>query len=149
MLGKIRLNIFRHKLASKKYLHMKALLLILALLLAALMAGLWVGSGGYPERWKTQDRISAQEDSNNERNDDIDKIQADLADVAAGDSAIEERARSELGMTKEDESFFEIILRPKSAQKPLEENLVKGRDLNNANAKKPAKGNAEKIPEDK
>ncbi len=108
---------------------MKALLLIFSTLLVLLVAGLWVGSGSYPEHWKTEDRISAQEDSNEQRKDDIERIKSDLEDVATGDSAIEERARSELGMTKENESFFEIILRPESNKQPLLQDKVKGRDM--------------------
>ncbi|MEE9444890.1 MAG: septum formation initiator family protein [Cocleimonas sp.] len=114
---------------------MKALLLIFSTLLILLIAGLWVGSGSYPERWKTEDRINAQEARNNERKDDIDSIKADLEDVASGDGAIEERARSELGMTKENESFFEIILRPENTKAPLSEDLVEGRDLGNPRLK--------------
>ena len=110
---------------------MKALLLLFSTLLVLLVAGLWIGSGSYPEHWKTADRINEQEDSNKQRKDDIERIKADLEDVAIGDSAIEERARSELGMTKENESFFEIVLRPDRKQQPLLEDKVKGRDLGN------------------
>ncbi len=114
---------------------MKALLIIFSSLFIFLVAGLWVGSGSYPEHWKTEDRINAQELSNQQRKDDIERIKADLEDVATGDSAIEERARSELGMTKQNESFFEIILRPDQQQKPLAEDKVKGRDLGNPELK--------------
>ena len=108
---------------------MKALLIIFSLLLVLLLAGLWVGSGSYPERWKTEERLNTQAEQNNQRRKEIESIKADLEDVASGDGAIEERARSELGMTKENESFFEIILRPESTKEPLTEDLVKGRDL--------------------
>ena len=108
---------------------MKALLIIFSSLLALLVAGLWIGSGSYPEQWKTEERINAQEASNKQRKDDIERIKSDLEDVATGDSAIEERARSELGMTKENESFFEIILRPENSSQPLSEDKIKGRDL--------------------
>ena len=127
---------------------MKALLLVFSTLLILLMAGLWVGSGSYPERWKTEERINAQEAKNNERKDDIEHIKADLEDVASGDGAIEERARSELGMTKENESFFEIILRPENTKTPLSEDLVKDRDLGNPRLKsgKPLKIIAPSVP---
>lgn len=108
---------------------MKALLIIFSLLLVLLLAGLWVGSGSYPERWKTEERLNAQAEQNEQRQKEIETIKADLEDVASGDGAIEERARSELGMTKENESFYEIILRPESTKEPLKEDLVKGRDL--------------------
>lgn len=108
---------------------MKALLFIFSLLLVLLLAGLWVGSGSYPERWKTEERLNAQAEQNDQRQKEIETIKADLEDVASGDGAIEERARSELGMTKENESFFEIILRPETTKEPLTKDLVKSRDL--------------------
>ncbi len=114
---------------------MKALLVIFSILLVLLVAGLWVGSGSYPEHWRTEDRISAQENSNKQQQDEIERIKSDLEDVATGDSAIEERARSELGMTKENESFFEIILRPENTSQPLKEDKVKGRDLGDSELK--------------
>ena len=91
---------------------MKALLLIFSLLLILLLIGLWVGSGSYPQRWELEKRAIAQEAANTDRKDQIKKIQADLEDVKSGNAAIEERARSELGMTGKGETFFEVILQP-------------------------------------
>jgi cell division protein FtsB len=45
------------------------------------------------------------------RNDALD---ADVRDLKAGVEAIEERARSELGMVKQDEVFFQLRQRPES-----------------------------------
>jgi cell division protein FtsB len=91
---------------------MKLLLLFLSLLLVLLLAGLWVGSGSYPERWRIQDRSTTQELANTKRKDQIDKIEAELDDASSGSAAIEERARSELGMTGKGETFYEVILQP-------------------------------------
>ena len=91
---------------------MKALLLIFSLLLVLLLAGLWVGSGSYPDRWRIDERTAKQESANKQKKAQINKIQAELDDVKSGDAAIEERARSELGMTVKGETFFEVILQP-------------------------------------
>ncbi len=106
---------------------MKALLFIVAILLILLLAGQWVGSGSYPDRWRMEQEISAQEKSNKEQKDKNRKIQAELDDVKSGSDAIEERARSELGMTKKGETFYEVVLQPE----PKEEPIV------NKNSKKP------------
>jgi len=91
---------------------MKALLFIFSILLILLIARLWVGTGSYPDRWRTQERTMIQKAANEKKQAQIDKIQAELNDAKSGNDAIEERARSELGMTKKGETFFEIILQP-------------------------------------
>jgi cell division protein FtsB len=113
---------------------MKLLLIILSLLLVLLFAGLWVGSGSYPERWRTQERSVAQELSNTQRKEQIDKIKAELDDASSGTAAIEERARSELGMTGKGETFYEVILQPESSnsdKKSLEINSIESEIINN------------------
>ena len=97
---------------------MKALLIIFSLILVLLIAGLWVGPGSYPYRWKLDDRTVIQEQENSSRKNEIEKIQAELNDVSSGKEALEERARSELGMTKKGETFFEVIMQPEE-KKPL------------------------------
>lgn len=98
---------------------MKALLIIFSLLLVLLLVGLWIGPGSYPDRWRTEERTTAQETSNTEKKEKIKKIQAELNDAASGKAAIEERARSELGMTKKGETFYEVILQPKESSKEI------------------------------
>lgn len=97
---------------------MKALLFIVAILLILLLAGQWVGSGSYPDRWRLQQEISTQDKANKEQKDKNRKIQAELDDVASGSDAIEERARSELGMTKKGETFYEVVLQPEVKEEP-------------------------------
>ena len=84
--------------------------------------GLWVGSGSYPQRWGLDERIISQEAENKEKKESITKIQAELEDVRSGHAAIEERARSELGMTGKGETFFEVILQPKKSDQPNNNN---------------------------
>lgn len=95
---------------------MKALLLIFSLLLTLLLVGLWVGSGSYPQRWGLDERITAQQAENKDKKAQITKMQTELEDVKSGHAAIEERARSELGMTGEGETYFEVILQPDQSQ---------------------------------
>ena len=96
---------------------MKALLIIFSLLLVLLIAGLWIGPGSYPDRWRLDERTVVQEQSNNDKREKIKKIQAELDDASSSKEALEERARSELGMTKKGETFFEVIMQPET-EKP-------------------------------
>ncbi len=91
---------------------MKALLIIFSLLLILLIAGLWIGPGSYPDRWRLNDQTVVQEQENKAKIVQINKIQAELEDVSSSQDALEERARSELGMTKKGETFFEVIMQP-------------------------------------
>ena len=115
---------------------MKLLLIIMSLLLVLLLAGLWVGSGSYPERWRIQERSAAQESSNTKRKEQIDKIKAELDDASSGNAAIEERARSELGMTGKDETFYEVILQPEPSSKDKKSLKIKRTEPKNLNNKK-------------
>lgn len=105
---------------------MKALLVIFSLLLVLLIAGLWIGPGSYPDRWRLDDRTVVQEQENTAKKDHIKKIQAELDDAASSKEALEERARSELGMTKKGETFFEVIMQPKEEKR--KQNVVEESD---------------------
>jgi len=97
---------------------MKALLVLMTVLLLLLVAGLWVGPGSFPDRWRLEKKIQTLEESNKSQQEMNRKIQAELDDVAAGNDAVEERARSELGMTRKGETFFEVILQPEPEEPP-------------------------------
>ena len=92
---------------------MKALIFIFSLLLVLLLSRLWVGMGSYPERWRAEEKTTILKIENEKKQEEINIIQAELDDVKSGDDAVEERARSELGMTKKGETFFKVILQPK------------------------------------
>jgi len=126
---------------------MKALLFIFSLLLILLLARLWVGTGSYPDRWRTQERTIVLKASNEKKQAQIDKMQAELNDAKAGDDAIEERARSELGMTKKGETYFEIILQPDEEKQEKRER--KGDKKKYTKPKKPNQNNSREKAEQK
>lgn len=105
---------------------MKALLIIFSLLLVLLIAGLWIGPGSYPDRWRLDDRTVVQEQENKAKKEQIKKINAELDDASSSKEALEERARSELGMTKKGETFFEVIMQP--ATKKRKQNVAEELD---------------------
>ncbi len=88
---------------------MKWLITILVGLLLLLQYRLWVGDGGIPEVRHLQGEVDAakqEKASLEERNRELD---AEVSDLKKGLDAIEERARSELGMVGRDETFYQII----------------------------------------
>ncbi len=87
---------------------MRWLAAILLLLITALQYPLWFGKGGWLSVRELDRQVAAQRDANAKlklRNDTLD---ADVRDLKTGSEAIEERARSELGMVKHDEVLFQL-----------------------------------------
>ena len=87
---------------------MKALAGILAGLILAIQVPLWLGKGGWMRVWDVDQQLAAQ----NAKNEGLEMRNAALAaevkDLKQGSDAIEERARYELGMVKNDEVFFQV-----------------------------------------
>ena len=96
---------------------MKWLLLALALLLGGLQYRLWFGEGNLPSVWTLQDSIEQQRSANQVLIDRNDALRAEVDDLRQGTSAMEERARSELGMVKRGETFF-LLPDQKNASRP-------------------------------
>ena len=90
----------------------KALTLIFVILIALLQYPLWLGKGSWLRVWNVNQLINGQKEKNvasKQRNETLD---AEVRDLKQGNAAIEERARSELGMIKEDEVFYQVIDQP-------------------------------------
>lgn len=88
---------------------MKYIVIILLVLLFMLQYRLWVGDGGIPEVLQLEQEISqVQQEASRlqERNKALD---AEVLDLKTGLQAIEERARSELGMIHKDEVYYQVI----------------------------------------
>ena len=88
---------------------MKRLTIALIALVVLLQYPLWLGKGGWLRVWDVDQQVRAQRDTNQKllaRNAALD---AEVRDLKQGLDAIEERARSELGMIKQDEIFFQVL----------------------------------------
>ena len=88
---------------------MKLVTLALIALIALLQHPLWLGKGSWLRVWEVDRQMQAQCETNQKlalRNSALD---AEVRDLKQGLDAIEERARSELGMIKRDEIFFQIL----------------------------------------
>jgi len=88
---------------------MRWLTLFLALLIAALQYPLWLGKGSWLRVWEVDQKIVAQKQVNLGLKARNASLEAEVRDLKQGYDAIEERARSELGMVKQDEVFFQVL----------------------------------------
>ncbi len=87
---------------------MKFLTLALVSLIALLQYPLWMGKGSWSRVWEVDRQLRAQRDTNQKLQQRNAALDAEVRDLKQGLDAIEERARSELGMIKQDEIFFQI-----------------------------------------
>lgn len=88
---------------------MKTMVLILLLLLAFLQYRLWFGHGSLSEVRDLQQIQATLEQENRELKERNEALAAEVMDLKHGSEALEERARSEMGMIKSDETFYQII----------------------------------------
>jgi len=88
---------------------MKLLAFTLITMLAMLQYDLWVGEGSLASAWQLERAIETQQQENARLQTRNDTLAAEVQDLKGGLAAIEERARSELGMAKEQETFIQVI----------------------------------------
>ena len=88
---------------------MRSLLAILLLVLIALQVKLWFGEGGYRDVKRLALRVEQQAMENETLAQRNRELQAEVEDLRQGLQAVEERARSELGMVKENEEFYQVV----------------------------------------
>jgi len=94
---------------------MRLLAIIFAVLIAALQWPLWVGKGGWLRVWQLDQQVAERKVYNGKLQERNDALEAEVGDLKTGTDAIEERARNELGMVKQDEVFFQILDKRKPA----------------------------------
>jgi cell division protein FtsB len=87
---------------------MKALAGIFVALIVAIQYPLWLGKGGWLRVWDVDRQLDAQQAKNTRLETRNNALAAEVKDLKQGHDAIEERARYELGMVKNDEVFFQI-----------------------------------------
>lgn len=82
---------------------------IFLFLLLLLQYSLWFGNGGLLRVWQLNQAVEAQRVENVRLKGRNDALEAEVRDLKQGLEAIEERARSDLGMIKRGETFFQVI----------------------------------------
>lgn len=88
---------------------MRLLLVLLFMILLGLQYRLWVGPGSLAQASSLQGRIEAQQHENAESSHRNQAMYAEIEELREGDEAIEEQARTDLGMIREGETFYLIM----------------------------------------
>jgi len=88
---------------------MRLLFLVLLALVGLIQYPLWAGKGGWFKVWDLQKQLVEQREVNDGLRARNNALDAEVHDLQSGTGAIEERARSELGMMREGEIFVQIL----------------------------------------
>ncbi len=88
---------------------MKILAAALAAFVLLLQYPLWLGKGGWLRVWSLDREVQEQKEANAKLRQRNGALDAEVRDLKQGFDAIEERARYELGLIKQDEIFFQVV----------------------------------------
>jgi cell division protein FtsB len=88
---------------------MRTLLAILLLILILLQLKMWFGEGGVSDVRRLEQRVEEQVKENETLAQRNRELQAEVEDLRQGLGAVEERARSELGLIRENEEFYQVV----------------------------------------
>jgi len=78
-------------------------------LLVLLQYRLWLGEGGMREVARLRAEITAQREENGQLRERNRTLAAEVQDLKKGTTAIEERARTDLGMVGKGETFYQVV----------------------------------------
>ena len=97
---------------------MRILAYVFIALIVALQFPMWLGKGGWLQVREYDRQVTLQREANARLKARNDALDADVHDLKTGYEAVEERARSDLGMIKQDEVLFQLQTSA-TAKKPL------------------------------
>lgn len=134
---------------------MQILVAALIAVLTVMQYLLWVDEDGVRQTYALRISVQAQTEENAALNERNRALEADIKDLKTGLMAIEERARSEMGMIRQDETFYRLLEEPPSKSiapdNPAPPPAVKpvappAKPANTAEAAPPTKPTAAKPP---
>ena len=88
---------------------MRIFIAVLAVALVSLQYRLWLSDQGVREVSRLQGAVELQASANREQLDRNRQLVAEVSDLKVGLTALEERARSELGMVGNSETFYQVV----------------------------------------
>jgi cell division protein FtsB len=88
---------------------MRLIMICLAALLVAIQYPLWLGKGGWLRVSELDNQVAAAQKKNDELKARNAKLNSEVQDLKEGTEAVEERARYELGMIKDNEIFIQVL----------------------------------------
>ncbi len=100
---------------------MKFLAAGLLILLVLLQYRLWLGEDGMREVIRLRAEITAQLEENSQLRERNRTLAAEVQDLKQGTTAIEERARTDLGMVGQGETFYQVVEPRRAIASPEED----------------------------
>ncbi len=88
---------------------MKLLWSIMAVLILLLQVRLWIGEGSFAQVWALEQSIAEQREENDELSVRNERLYAEVRNLRNEQGAVEERARMNLGLIRDDETFFLVV----------------------------------------
>jgi len=88
---------------------MRWLLIVLSLILVFLQYRLWVGEGSLAQRQVLKHKVEIQQQENEELRERNRVLANEVSNLKEGLESVEERARTDLGMIKEGETFYMVV----------------------------------------
>ena len=99
---------------------MKKIIVLLIVLLVLLQYKIWLGDGGIPRILQLQEEVDTVQLQVNKLKERNQALEAEVRDLKKGFDAIEERARSDLGMIGQDEVYYQVIDKKPTTRSPSE-----------------------------
>lgn len=90
---------------------MRLLIIVLLAALVALQLRLWARDDGFREVWQLREQVAVRTGENRALAERNAGLAAEVRDLKRGYEAAEERARTELGMLRQNETFFRVVPR--------------------------------------
>jgi cell division protein FtsB len=88
---------------------MRLVTVVLIILLVLIQYPLWWGHGGWLRVHELQEQLAQQQKQNDDEKLRNERIAGEVQDLQNGTSAVEERARYEMGMVKDSEVFVQFV----------------------------------------
>lgn len=88
---------------------MRVLIAVLVALLAIVQYRLWVGEDSLAGLWRLEQSVESQQKENQALRERNALLAAEVKDLKTGLAAVEDRARSELGMVHKEETYYQIV----------------------------------------
>lgn len=95
--------------SSHEVLVMKWFAAALAAALLLLQYRVWISGDGVSEVLRLRNAVTAQQADNQRLSDRNRQLAAEVRDLKQGYTALEERARTDLGMVADNETFFQVV----------------------------------------
>lgn len=88
---------------------MRPVFIILIITLVVLQHKLWLGDGNLIQWVTLQKKLTEHEQENDKLVARNKALEADIRELKSGDQALEEQARHELGMIKQNEVYYQFV----------------------------------------